>query len=78
MKKQRFKVIKLFLKSMLLFQIYCHHAFTAAATQNPIPESCDECDATNFNIPISKIETADSVFDRPQRPARLLPLRMIL
>ncbi len=74
MGKQHFKPIKLLLKLMLLFQIYLHHTFTAEATHNPIPKGCDECDPTSgLNDPIPENQT--SVFDRPKRPARLLPLR---
>jgi len=79
MGKQRFKTIKLFLKLMLLFQIYSHHKFEAEATQNPILKNCDECDGTaGLNNPISDNETLNSVLNRPKRPARLLPLKMIL
>ncbi len=76
MRKQRFKTLNLFLKLMLLFQIYSHHQFEAEATENA--KNCDECEGTGLNNPISKNETLNSVFDRPKRPARLLPLRMIL
>ena len=75
MGKQRFKMIKLFLKLLLLFQIYSHHTFPAEATQNPIPKSCDA--TSGLNDRISENETADSNLDRPKRPARLLPLRII-
>jgi len=78
MGKQRFKTIKLFLKLMLLFQIYSHHQFEAEATQNPTPKSSDEYNKTGLNNLISENKTLNSVLDRPKRPARLLPLRMIL
>ena len=79
MGKRRFKIIKLFLKLLLLLQIYSHHKFEAEATQNPIPKNCDECDGKGLkNDPLSENETLNSILDRPKRPARLLPLRMIL
>ena len=78
MGKQRFETIKLFFKLMLLFQIYSHHKFEVEAAQNPIPKSCDACNKTGLKYPISEKKTLNSVLDRPKRPARLLPLRMIL
>jgi len=78
MGKKNFKTLKLFLKVMLLFQIYSHHKFEVEATQNPIPKSCDECNVRGLNKTISKNETVNGVFHRPKRPVRLLPLRMIL
>jgi len=78
MGKRRFKTIKLFLKLILLFQIYSRHKFGEEATQNPIPQN-DECDGTvGLNNSLSENETLNSVLDRPKRPARLLPLRTIL
>ena len=74
MGKRRFKTIKLFLKLMLLFQIYSHHAFPAEATPNSTPKSCDKCEVSGE----TEMKKDDSVLDRPKKPARLLPLRMIL
>jgi len=74
MGKERFKTIKLFLKLMLLFQIYSHHTFPAEAMPNSIPKSCDEYEVADE----TGTKTEDIVFDRPKKPARLLPLRMIL
>ncbi len=79
MGKRRFKTIKLFLKLFLLFKIYSHHNFGAEATQNSFLKSCDECDGTaGLNDPLPEKETLNSDLDRPKRPARLLPLRMLL
>jgi len=74
MRKQRFKTIKLFLKLIILFQIYSYHTFLAEATQNSIPKSCDEGEVGGER----EMKKDDSVLDRPKKPARLLPLRMIL
>ena len=67
---------------MLLFQIYSHHKFTfAEATENNFSENFDKCkvgDETGSNDQISETETEESVLERPKRPARLLPLKMIL
>ena len=79
MGKGRFKTIKLLLKLILLFQIYSHHKFEVEATKNSIPKSCDKCDGSSGLInQISENKAVDNVLDRPKRPARLLPLRMIL
>jgi len=81
MGKRRFKTktIKLLLKLMLLFQIYSHHTFEVEAAQKSIYNICDQCDGTEgLNNQISEHKAMDSVLDRPKRPARLLPLRMIL
>ncbi len=79
MGKQRFKTIKLFLKLILLFQFYSHHKFEAEATQSPVSKSCDECDETaGLNNPISEKKTENGVLDRPKRPARLIPMRIIM
>ena len=79
MGKGSFKTIKLLLKLMLLFQIYPHHKFEVEAAQNYIPKSCDEGDGTvGLNNQISENEAVNNLLDRPKRPARLLPLRMIL
>ena len=80
MGKRRFKTIKLLLKLMLLFQIYSHLKFEVEADQNSIPKSCDECEGVEgLNNPIFEGKAdEDAVLDRSKRPARLLPLRMIL
>ena len=76
MGKQRYKIIKISFKLMLLFQIYSHHKYTVEATTNPFPNSCDEykVGGTCTNNQISEKETGDDVLDRPKRPYRLLPL----
>ncbi len=74
MRKQRFKTIKLFLKLILLFQIYSHNTFPAEATQYSILKGCHENDAGAG----TDMKGEDSVLERPKKPARLLPLRMIL
>ena len=78
MRKQRFKTIKLFLKLQIFFQIHRHHTFTAGATPNPLPNTCNERNGSAFYNPISENETDDSVLHRSKRPARLLPLRTLL
>jgi len=78
MGKRRFKTIKLLFKLILLFQIYSHHKFEVEAAQNSISKSCDECDgASGLNNPISENKAVDNVLDRPKRPARLIPLKML-
>ena len=80
MGKRHFKSIRLFLKFILLFLIYLHHKF-AEASENDFPESIAKCEVrvgTGFNDQRTKNETDDSALERPIRPARLLPLRMIL
>jgi len=81
MRKQRFKNMRLFLKLMLLFKIYSHHKFTAEAIENNnVLGGFGECqvgDGTVFNDQIPKNETVDSLLERPKRPARLLPIKII-
>ena len=78
MGKRRFKTIKLFLKLILLFQIYSHHKFEVNAAEIAIPKSCDEYEGVEgLNNQISENNKAvDNVLDRQKRPARLLPVRM--
>jgi len=79
MGKGRFKTIKLLLKLILIFQIYSYHKFEVEATKNYIPKSCDKCDGSaGLNKQISEKKAVDNVLDRSKRPARLLPLRMLL
>ena len=82
MRKQRFKTIRLFLKLMLLFQIYSHHCYKAEATAGSFPARFDKgkvSEETGLNDQISDTDTSgSSTSDRPKRPARLLPLRIIL
>ena len=83
MRKLRFKNIRLFLKLTLILNIYFHYKFTAveAIENNNFREDFGKsqvCDGAVLNDQISKNETGDSVLERPKRPARLLPLRMIL
>lgn len=67
---------------MLLLQIYFHLKFTVAeATENSFSENFDKCkvgDQTGSNDQIPETETEENVLERPKRPARLLPLKMIL
>ena len=78
MGKRRFKTIKLLFKLILLVQIYSHHKFEVEAAQNSIPKTCDECDGSlDLNNQISENKAVGSVLDRPKRPARLLPLRIL-
>ena len=72
MRKQGFKTTRLFLKLMLLFQIYSHHCFKAEATENKCPRSFNESKASE------EPDTGLSLDERPKRPARLLPLKIIL
>lgn len=81
MGKQCFKAIRLFLKIVLLAQIYSLHCFKAESTENQFPESFHESkvsEETGFNEQISDKDTGLSVNERPERPARLLPLKMLL
>jgi len=80
MGKGHFKTIKLLLKLILLFQIYSHHKFEVEATKNYIPiRSCDKSNrSAGLNNRIFEKKAVDNVLDRPKRPARLLPLRMLL
>jgi len=79
MRKTSFKTITLFLKLILLFQIYSHHCFKVEATENIYQESYDEGkvgEEIGFNDQI--YDASLNFIERPKRPARLLPLRMIL
>ena len=82
MGKQRFKIIRLFLRLMLFFQIYSHHCFKAEATENHFPESFDEShvgEETFLNDQISDTDAGSSVVaERQKRPVRLLPLKILL
>ena len=81
MRKQRFKIFKLFLRLFLLFQIYSLHCLKAESTENSFTESFDKCkygEETGVNDHIYDKDTESSVVERPKRPARLLPLRMLL
>ena len=81
MRKQRFKTAKLFLKLLLLFQIYSHHCFKAETTERSFSESVDKVkvgEETVLNDQISYKETGLSVsHERLKRPARLLPLKIL-
>ncbi len=78
MRKHRFKMLKLFFKLMLLFQIYSQHKFTVEAASNSFPKSCDEYevgDGKCENYQMNEKDTGDHhVLDRPKRPFRLLPV----
>ena len=81
MRKKHFKTIRLLLKLMLLLQIYSYHKFAVAeATGNKFPENFDQSkveDQTGSNDQIPETETEENVLERPKRPARLLPLKII-
>lgn len=80
MRKQRFKTIRLFLKLILFFQTYSHHCLRAAATENQFPESFNKGkvgEETRLNDQISGEDTRSSVVERPIRPVRLLPMKII-
>jgi len=81
MRKQHYKTIRLLLKLMLLLQIYSYHKFAVAeATGNKFPENFDQSkveDQTGSNDQIPETETEENVLERPKRPARLLPLKII-
>ncbi len=81
MGKQSFQTVRLFLKLMLLFQIYSHHCFKAEATENRFPESSDKAkvvEETGSTDQIFDEDAGSSVIERPKRLARLLPLRLTL
>ena len=83
MGRQRFlKTIRLLIKLMLLFQIYFYHCFKAKATENNFPESFDKDkmnEETGLNAQICDNDIGLShVGERPKRPARLIPLKMLL
>jgi len=79
MGKRRFKTIKLLFKLILLVQIYSYHKFEVEAAQSSIQKSCSKCDGSSgLNNQISENKAIEYDIDRPKRPARLLPLRMIL
>ena len=66
---------------MLLFQIYFYHCFKGKVTENKFPESFDEDkidEETVLNDQISDKNTGLSVGKRPKRPARLIPLKILL
>lgn len=79
MEKQRFKNIRLFFKLMLLYEIYLLHTFTAAeASETFFSVSFEVYTATAMKEEITKTETDEESVLGHKRPARLLPLRMIL
>ena len=75
MRELRFNTISLFLKLMLLVQIYSHRCyFKAEATEINVSEGFDKTKVGN------KTGLNDHISDaakRPERPARLLPLKII-
>jgi len=81
MRKRGFKTIRLFLKLILLFQIYSHHCFKAEETEIIFTESFDKVklgEETVLNDQISDKDTGLSVVaERPKRPARLIPLKIL-
>lgn len=81
-----FKSVRLFLKLILLFQIYSHHKFEAEATQTQafilksfegIYKSGDGA-GKRWNDQISEKQMEDVELETQKRPARLLPLKMFL
>ena len=84
MGKIRFKTARLFLKLLIFCNIYSHHKFEADPKENPfIFESFNGIKAGNVggagsNDQIFEKEIEDDVLEREKRPARLLPLKMIL
>jgi len=58
---------------MLLFQIYSHDKFIAE-----VKYEVGDGAGTDLKTQFSEKETEVNLLDRPKRPARLLPLRMIL
>ena len=64
MGKHRFKTIRLFLKLVLIFQIYSHHCFKAKATEKKIPGSFIESKVSE------EPDNGLSLAERPKRPAR--------
>ncbi len=79
--KQRFKTIRLFLRLILFSQIYSLHCLKDEVTENNLTESFvkDKVgEETALNYQISSKDTELNVGERPERPARLQPLRMIL
>jgi len=58
---------------MLLFQIYSHNKFLAEGKYE-----VGDGAGTDLKPEFSEKETEVNLLDRPKRPARLLPLRMIL
>jgi len=80
MGKQRFKTISLFLKLMLLFQIYSHHCFKAKATENNVTKSSEEGkvgEETCFDDQLSDKDIGLNAAERIKRPARLIPLKIL-
>ena len=81
MSEQRFNTISLFLNLILLVQIFSHCCFKAEATETNVSESFDKTkvgNKTGLNDHISDKDAGLIVIERPKRPARLLPLKMIL
>ena len=81
MRKQRFKIFKLFIRLFLLFQIYSLHCLKAESTENSFTESFDKVklgEETVLNDQISDKDTGLSVVaERPKRPAHLMPLKLL-
>ena len=79
--EQLFKMITLLFKLMVLIHIYSHLKIIAEASGKNYFESIEKCEVgveTGLKNKMTKNETNDIVLERPIRPARLLPLRIIL
>ena len=62
---------------MILFQIYSYNnKFISEAVENHFSKSSDKNES--YPDQIAKNKTDENVIERPKRPARLLPLKMIL
>ena len=72
----RFKSFRLFLKLLLFLQIYSHLKFKAEARENSFILK-DNDGGTGLKDEIFN-EMEGKLFERQKRPARLLPLKMIL
>ncbi len=81
MRKRGFKTIRLFLKLILLFQIYSHHCFKAEETENIYPENFYKVKIEEETVLDGQISDKDTglsvVAERPNRPARLMPLKLL-
>jgi len=77
MGKIRFKSVRLFLKLLIFLQIYSHLKFKAEARENSFILK-DNDGETGSKDGIFENEIEGKLFKRQKRPARLLPLKMIL
>ena len=79
--RKRFKTTRLFLKLTLLFKIYCDLCFKAEATENNLTISFHEDKVGEESNLFDQIPDKDTglpdVAERPKRPVRLLPFKII-